>query len=88
MRTFKIGDWVLRRVFQNTKEAGAGKLGPNWEGPYKITRVIGQGAYKLQARDERDIHNTGTPLISSYITSKLYLLFYFRTLLSAFEPFT
>ena len=29
VRTFKIGDWVLRRVFQNTKEAGAGKLGPN-----------------------------------------------------------
>ena len=29
VRTFKIGDWVLRRVFQNTKEVGAGKLGPN-----------------------------------------------------------
>ena len=28
-RTFKTGDWVLRRVFQNTKEVGAGKLGPN-----------------------------------------------------------
>ena len=49
VRTFKIGDWVLRRVFQNTKEVGAGKLGPNWEGPYKISKVVGQGAYKLQA---------------------------------------
>ncbi|KAL5569097.1 hypothetical protein UlMin_025672 [Ulmus minor] len=49
VRTFKIGDWVLRRVFQNTKEAGAGKLGPNWEGPYKITKIVGHGAYKLQA---------------------------------------
>ena len=29
VRTFKIRDWVLRRVFQNTKEARAGKLGPN-----------------------------------------------------------
>ena len=47
VRTFKIGDWVLRRVIQNTKEAGAGKLGPNWEGPYK-----------LQARDGRNIHNS------------------------------
>ena len=44
-------DRVLRRVFQNTKEAGAGKLSCNWEGPYKITKVVGQGAYKLQARD-------------------------------------
>ncbi|KAL5567021.1 hypothetical protein UlMin_030185 [Ulmus minor] len=58
VRTFKTGDWVLRRVFQNTKEAGAGKLGPNWEGPYKITKIVGHGAYKLQARDGRDIHNS------------------------------
>ena len=29
VRTFKIGDWVLRQVLQNTKEAGAGKLDPN-----------------------------------------------------------
>uniref|UniRef100_A0A803QH24 Integrase catalytic domain-containing protein n=1 Tax=Cannabis sativa TaxID=3483 RepID=A0A803QH24_CANSA len=57
-RTFKEGDWVLRRVFQNTKEAGAGKLSPNWEGPYKITKVIGQGAYRLQAEDGREIGNS------------------------------
>ena len=47
-RSFKVGDWVLRRVFQNTKEAGAGKLAPTWEGPYLITKVVGNGAYKLQ----------------------------------------
>ena len=29
VRPFKIGDCVLRQVFQNTKEAGAGKLEPN-----------------------------------------------------------
>ncbi|XP_031264865.1 uncharacterized protein LOC116123206 [Pistacia vera] len=28
IRTFKIGDWVLRRVFQNTKEINYDKLGP------------------------------------------------------------
>ena len=55
MRKFKLGDWVLRRVFQNTKEAGAGKLGLNWEGPYKVTKIVGQGAYKLQAQDGRNI---------------------------------
>ena len=41
---------MLRRVFQNTKEARAGKLGPNWEGPYRVTKIVGQGAYKLQAQ--------------------------------------
>ena len=34
-RTFQVGEWVLRKVFQNTKEVGAGKLGPNWEGRTK-----------------------------------------------------
>jgi len=58
VRTFKIGDWVLHQVFQKTKEAGAGKLGPSWDGPYKITKIMGYGAYKLQDRDERDIHNS------------------------------
>ena len=26
LRSFKVNDWVLRKVFQNTKEAGTGKL--------------------------------------------------------------
>ena len=58
VRMFKIRDWILRRVFQNTKEAGVDKLGPNWEGPYKITKVVDQEAYRLQAHDGHDIHNS------------------------------
>ncbi|XP_057803119.1 uncharacterized protein LOC131018411 [Salvia miltiorrhiza] len=57
-RTFKPGDWVFRKVFQNTKEIGAGKLAPNWEGPYLITKVVGHGAYRLQSTDGRDINNS------------------------------
>ena len=30
-RKFKVGDTVLRQVFQNTKEPGAGALGYSWE---------------------------------------------------------
>lgn len=41
VRIFKVGDWVLRRIFQNTKETGSGKLGPTWEGPYKTTKFVG-----------------------------------------------
>ena len=41
-RTFRIEDWVLRKVFQNTKEHGDGKLGPNWESPYLIAEVVGK----------------------------------------------
>ena len=32
-REFKLGDLVLRRVFQNTQKHGVGKFGANWEGP-------------------------------------------------------
>ena len=46
-RKFKVRDTVLRQVFQNTKEAGAGALGYSWEGPYRITEVLRSGAYRL-----------------------------------------
>ena len=57
-RTFREGDWVLRKVFQNTKEAGEGKLGPNWEGPYIITKVLNHGAYKIQTKSGEVIRNS------------------------------
>ncbi|CAA7027871.1 unnamed protein product [Microthlaspi erraticum] len=61
-RTFQVGEWVLRRVFQNTMERGAGKLGPTWEGPYKITEVRGSGAYKLQDKDGKNQPNSWNAL--------------------------
>uniref|UniRef100_A0A803MFA5 Reverse transcriptase domain-containing protein n=1 Tax=Chenopodium quinoa TaxID=63459 RepID=A0A803MFA5_CHEQI len=53
-RIFKVGDWVLRKVFQNTRELNAGKLGATWEGPYLIDRVVGTGAYRLTIPDGTD----------------------------------
>ncbi|KAK0589707.1 hypothetical protein LWI29_017611 [Acer saccharum] len=58
IRIFKLHDWVLRRVFQNTREEGAGKLGPTWEGPYQVTDIVGRGAYKLRGLDGRELHNS------------------------------
>ncbi|KAK0581166.1 hypothetical protein LWI29_010826 [Acer saccharum] len=55
---FKLHDWVLRRVFQNIREEGAGKLGPTWEGPYQITDVVGRRAYKIRGLDGRERHNS------------------------------
>ena len=37
--TFKDGDLVLRRVFENTANPTDRKFQPNWEGPYTIVRV-------------------------------------------------
>ncbi|KAG2266054.1 hypothetical protein Bca52824_073133 [Brassica carinata] len=39
-RPLEIGNLVLRKLFENTKEWKAGKLGANWEGPYKITEIV------------------------------------------------
>ncbi|KAL5808664.1 hypothetical protein ACOSQ3_029355 [Xanthoceras sorbifolium] len=58
LKVFNIGDWVIRRVFQNIKEKSAGKLGPTWEGPYQITKVVGHGAYKLRCTYGMEIDNS------------------------------
>lgn len=42
-------------MFQNTKELGARKLAPGWEGPYEVQVVIESGSYKLLMIDGRDI---------------------------------
>ena len=55
---FKVGDWVLRKVFQNTQELNAGKLGISWEGPYLIERVVGKGAYCLVTMEGKAIPRT------------------------------
>ena len=54
-RLFKIGDWVLRKVMGNTIVPGEGKLGANWEGPYKVTGLAGKGAYHLEDLDGKAI---------------------------------
>ena len=49
------GDLVLRKVVGNTKNPTWEKLGPNWEGPYRIMLVAGVGAYYLEDLDERTV---------------------------------
>ena len=51
IKHFKVGDLILRRADVGKGEAGVGKLGANWEGPYEIIEVIGKGAYKLASTD-------------------------------------
>uniref|UniRef100_A0A2N9HHE1 Uncharacterized protein n=1 Tax=Fagus sylvatica TaxID=28930 RepID=A0A2N9HHE1_FAGSY len=50
LRRFEIGDWVLRKVTQATKDPSQGKLGPNWEGPYKVIQYYRRGTYHLEDR--------------------------------------
>ncbi|XP_070056441.1 uncharacterized protein [Nicotiana tomentosiformis] len=51
LRYFIVGDLVLRKVTQNTRELNAGKLGPTWEGLYRVSSITGKGSYKLENQD-------------------------------------
>ena len=46
------GDLVLRKVVGTAKNPSWGKLGPNWEEPYRITSIAGIRAYYLEDFDE------------------------------------
>ena len=46
---------MLHKVVGATKNLAWGKLGPNWEGPYRITSKAGIGAYFFENLDEHVI---------------------------------
>uniref|UniRef100_A0A2N9FGT7 Integrase catalytic domain-containing protein n=1 Tax=Fagus sylvatica TaxID=28930 RepID=A0A2N9FGT7_FAGSY len=50
LRRFEVGDWILRKVTQVTKDPSQGKLGSNWEGPYKVIQYYRRGTYHLKNR--------------------------------------
>ncbi|XP_060189656.1 uncharacterized protein LOC132618652 [Lycium barbarum] len=56
-RHFQVGDLVLWKVTLNTKNPNEGKLGLNWEGPYKIIEVTGKGSYQLESMDGQRLRN-------------------------------
>ena len=51
-RPLAPGDLVLRKVVGITRNLLWRKLGPNWEGPYRITLVASIDAYFLEDLDE------------------------------------
>lgn len=54
-REYEPGDLVLRKVVGSIKDQNAGKLTPNWEGPYRVTATVGAGAYYLEDLEERPL---------------------------------
>ncbi|KAK3007588.1 hypothetical protein RJ639_013333 [Escallonia herrerae] len=57
-RAFRIGDLVLRRVEALTPHDAIGKLSPNWEGPYRVTKYGGPGSYHFEHLDGKSIPRT------------------------------
>ena len=50
-RQFNIGDLVLKRMSLATKYPTHGKLGPDWEGPYRVINYKRRGLYYLEDLD-------------------------------------
>ena len=47
-KRFNEGDLVLGRIFKNTKDVNAWKLGLNWEEPYLVILMRGLRSYELE----------------------------------------
>ena len=56
-RDFQVGYLVLQKVIGAAKDPSQRKLGPNWEGPYKITSWQRKGTYHLETLDRRKLQH-------------------------------
>ena len=50
-RSYKPNDLVLKKLLPTRKDHTQGKLGPNWDGPYIVSRVVRPGNYELQTEE-------------------------------------
>jgi hypothetical protein len=56
-RSFQVGDLVLRKIEATGKKRPFGKLGPNWEGPFVVAKVVREGTYRLREQDGTIVKN-------------------------------
>ena len=54
-RSYKPRDLVIKKLLPARKDPAHGKLGPNWEGPYIVSRIIRPGNYELQTEEGKTL---------------------------------
>ena len=54
-KSYKPGDLVLKTLLPARKDPAHGKLGPNWEEPYIVSRIIRPGNYELQTEEGKTL---------------------------------
>ena len=57
-RRYKLGDLVLKKLLPARKNPTHGKLGPNWEGLYIVSRIVRPGNYELQIEEGRTLSHS------------------------------
>ena len=66
-RDFKVRDLVLRKVTGATGDPTQGKLGPNWEGPYRIIAFQRKDTYHLETLSgQKMLHSWNTEYLRKY----------------------
>ena len=53
--SFKLDNLVQKKLLLARKDPTHGKLGPNWEGPYVISRIVRPGNYEIQAEEGKTL---------------------------------
>ncbi|GAA0167469.1 hypothetical protein LIER_22397 [Lithospermum erythrorhizon] len=56
-KQFKVGDLVLR-LYSVTHPKTKDKLSPKWEGPYRISHILGLGTFEHETMNGEVIHRT------------------------------
>ncbi|XP_070022779.1 uncharacterized protein [Nicotiana sylvestris] len=70
VRPLKVGDYILKAKTQAAKVPNEGKLGTNWDGPYKITATANKGAFQLETMEGKLLQTIGMSSISNTSTSE------------------
>ncbi|KAM1810112.1 hypothetical protein ACFX12_026916 [Malus domestica] len=55
LRSFKIGDWVLKKRLLCDRVPSEGTLSPNWDGPYEVIGISRPGSYTLRSSDGKTL---------------------------------
>lgn len=56
IKKFKPDYWVWHKVVCVDQKT---KFKPNWEGPYRAVKIVGEGSYKVEDKDGNAIANLG-----------------------------
>ncbi|KAM2692852.1 hypothetical protein EV2_007102 [Malus domestica] len=54
-RSFKVGDWVLKKRLLCERVPSEGTLSPNWDGLFKVVGISCPGSYKLRSSDSKNL---------------------------------
>ena len=73
-RGYMPGDLVLKKLLPARKNQAHGKLGPNWEGPYIISRVVRPGNYGSKQRRGKSYSMPGMRNILSVFISRFWFV--------------